>query len=189
VALGCGPAAKAPPPAQRLAPANVETPPGVALVAACTPTGPENCKDAIDDNCNGVIDEGCGAHTGVLQFIIAWGDTTKAQNGGADVDLSLLAPSHEKLQTQDQNRSTPSGFHLDRDCPTDGCGGQNVENVWFDGAEPPRGHYTFEVHLVDLRSADSPVKVRLGVRVGGRTYGADVLLSPADDKKTFGFDL
>jgi tRNA (guanosine-2'-O-)-methyltransferase len=177
------------PPAPVVVAKNVEASPGVALVAACTPTGPENCKDAVDDNCNGIIDEGCGAHTGVLQFVVAWTDTTKAQNGGADVDVSLAAPNHERIQTQDQNRSTPSGFHLDHDCPTDGCGGQNVEDVWFDGAEPPRGHYAFEVKLVDLRTAESPVRVRLGVRIGGRTYGADVMLTPTDDKKSFAFDL
>jgi hypothetical protein len=163
---------------------NLVGPVGTSLAQACTPTGPELCFNAIDDNCNGVIDEGCGLQTGLLQFTVAWA-------GGADINLGLTTPSPASEHVPDgHNRSTPGGFHLDRDCPQDGCGGQNVENIYFDAPEPPRGHYLVEITLADLRGATPPVSVRFGARLGSRTVGFDVNLSPGDDgKKEFGFDL
>ena len=89
----------------------------------------------------------------------------------------------------DANRATATGFHLDHDCPNDGCANQNIENVYFDGLEPPKGHYSVEVKLAELKGADSPVKVRFGARVGSRTFGADVALTHDDDRKTFTFEL
>jgi hypothetical protein len=163
---------------------NLAAPPGTTLLQACTPTGPELCFNAVDDNCNGVIDEGCGLPTGLLQFTIAW------VASAADVNLIVTTPQNERVP-EERTRSTQSGFHLDRDCPgDDGCGGQNVEDVYFDGTEPPRGRYAVEIALVDLHGADPPVKVRFGARLGSRTVGFDVELAPGDDaKKTFTFDL
>jgi hypothetical protein len=163
---------------------NLTAPPGTTLLQACTPTGPELCFNAVDDNCNGVIDEGCGLATGLLQFTIAWSASA------ADVNLIVTTPKSERVP-EDRSRSTPSGFHLDRDCPgEDGCGGQNVENVYFEGTDPPRGAYRVEIALVDPHGADTPLKVRFGARLGSRTVGFDVELAPGDDgKKTFTFDL
>jgi len=181
----CG-ARSAPPrtAAPQIAAVGVTEPEGAALAEACTPSGPELCFNATDDNCNGIIDEGCGEETGLLQFTIAWGASA------ADVNLTVVIPSHERVPN-DRTRATASGFQFGRDCPgADGCGGQNVENVYFDGLEPPRGHYAVEVTLVDLHGADAPVKVRLGARIGGKVLGFDLELAPGDAaKKTFAFDL
>jgi hypothetical protein len=159
-------------------------PAGTTIAQACTPTGPELCFNAVDDNCNGVIDEGCGLQTGLLQFVIAWGASP------ADVNLVVVTPQNERVPDE-RTRSTASGFHLDRDCPGDeGCSGQNVENVYFDGPEPPRGRYTVEISLADLHGAEPPVKVHFGARLGSQSIGFDVDLSPGDDaRKTFSFDL
>ncbi len=178
--LACGPAPKAVVPT--VAFTRLQSSPGVALVMACTPTGPELCFNAVDDNCNGVIDEGCGVATGLLQFTIAWGDSA------ADVDLIVIDPAGHKAY--EGNRTTPSGLHLDRDCPAEGCNGQNIENVFYEGIEPPKGKYVVDVMLSDPHGAQTPVKVRIGARVGSRTFGADLELSPGpEEKKTFSFEL
>ncbi|MDB4942367.1 MAG: hypothetical protein JWP97_1901 [Labilithrix sp.] len=186
VLAACGPAAPASAPGSGLTARNVVTEGGLAVTSACTPTGPELCFNAADDNCNGVIDEGCGSGTGVLQFMIAWGDSP------ADLDLTVTDPAGTKVQKS--SRSTPSGLQLERDCPEDGCHGQNVENVFFDGSEPPRGRYSVEVKLVDPHGAELPVRAHLSARVGNRTYAMDLSLSPGGsgstgDKQGFTFDL
>jgi hypothetical protein len=90
-----------------------------------------------------------------------------------------------------EHRDAKSGFHLDKDCQNDheACQDQNLENIYFDGDEPPKGHYVVDVKLVELRTAESPVHVRFGARIGPRSFGADLLLTQADVKKTFAFDL
>ena len=183
----CGPSSPAKDPASNVNAKNVSTTEGVVVTAGCTPTGPELCFNAIDDNCNGVIDEGCGVGTGVLQFTVAWGDSP------ADVDLVVTDPNGGRVY--EGNRNAPSGLRLDKDCPgDDGCHGQNIENVFLDGLDPPKGKYQVEVRLTELRGAETPVKVRLGARVGSRTFGAELLLKPGsdksgDDKKSFTFEL
>ncbi len=181
------------PPAPANAPAaadvqvrNLAGPAGTTLVEACTPTGPELCFNAIDDNCNGVIDEGCGSRTGLLQFEIAW------DAADADVNLSVTTPDGDIVSSQTR-QAPPNGFHLDRDCPgKEGCGGQNVDNLYFDGSEgePPRGHYVVTIALGDLHGASPPVRARFGARLGSRTVGFYVNLAPGDDeKKSFSFDV
>jgi hypothetical protein len=185
VIIGChGRVGAEVPPGPDVAAIHLTPPPGTTLVQACTPTGPELCFNAIDDNCNGVIDEGCGEPTGVLQFTIAWGSSV------ADVDLAVITPARERIPSA-HDRSASNGFRVDRDCPgEDGCGGQNVENVYFDGLDPPRGRYGVEIALADLHGAETPVAVRFGARLGGHVIGFDVDLAPgAEAKKTFAFDL
>ena len=182
----CGPGAVAAeaPSAPKVVAMNLASKEGVPLESACVAAGPERCFDAVDDNCNGIIDEGCGIGTGLLQFTLAWGDSP------ADVDLVLTEPRGGKIF--EGNRSSRTGFRLDRDCPgEDGCHGQNIENIFFEGGDPPRGKYTLEVKLSELHSAETPVKVRLGARVGGQVFSSLIELLPGSttDKKTFTFEI
>ncbi len=184
LAVACGPGSPgAASPGADVAARNLSATEGVVVTAGCTPTGPELCFNANDDNCNGIIDEGCGVGTGVLQFMIAWGDSP------ADVDLSVVDPNAARVTKA--NRSTPSGLQLEKNCPDDGCHQQNAENVYFDGTEPVRGRYIVEVKLADPRGAELPVKVHLSARVGSRTWAMDLALSPGQgqDKQGFSFEL
>jgi hypothetical protein len=182
VVAACGPALANSPGSNLLA-KNVVTSDGIVVTSACTPTGPELCFNANDDNCNGVIDEGCGVGTGVLQFMIAWGDSP------ADIDISVTDPNGSKVHKS--NRTTSSGLLLEKNCPEEGCHGQNMENVFFEGNEPPRGRYVVEVKLVDPHGAELPVRAHLSARVGNRTFAMDLTLSPggAQEKQGFTFDL
>ncbi|MBX3230703.1 MAG: hypothetical protein KIT84_00690 [Labilithrix sp.] len=184
VAAACGPSSPASAPGANLTAKNLSASEGVVVTAGCTPTGPELCFNANDDNCNGVIDEGCGVGTGVLQFMIAWGDSP------ADVDISVLDPNAARV-SREGTRTTPSGLTLEKNCPDDGCHQQNAENVYFDGTEPLRGRYIVEVKLVDPRGAELPVKVHLSARVGARTWAMDLALAPGQgqDRQGFSFDL
>ena len=184
VALGgCGPPGPAAAPGSSVVAKNVVTSDGVVVTSACTPTGPELCFNATDDNCNGVIDEGCGVGTGVLQFMVAWGDSP------ADIDVTVVDPDGVKVHKG--NRSTGSGLQLEKNCPEDGCHGQNVENVFFEGNEPPRGKYIVEVKLVDPHGAELPVRAHLSARVGNRTFAMDLILAPGatQEKQGFAFEL
>jgi hypothetical protein len=181
VAAACGPSGPAKSPGSDVKARSIQLPPGVSLVSACTPTGPELCFNAVDDNCNGVLEEGCGLGTGLLQFVVAWGDSP------ADIDLSVTDPSG--TQVHESNRQSASGLRLDRDCPVQDCYDQNVENIYFEGLEPPHGPYVVRVKLAELRGSPSPVKVRLGARVGSRSYGAELELAQPDEQKTFTFRL
>jgi tRNA (guanosine-2'-O-)-methyltransferase len=163
---------------------DVKAPEGTTLETACTPTGPELCFNARDDNCNGVIDEGCGLHTGILQFAIAW-DAAEA-----DVDLNVHDVGGELARP---GEPTAGGLVKDRDCPRPNgeCQGQNVENVYLAEGEPRRGRYRVVVRLDKLNGAPAPVRVRLGARVGQRSFGMVVDLSPGagSDERSFEFTL
>ena len=156
---------------------------GVGLETACTPTGPELCFDGRDNNCNGVIDEGCGLRTGLLQFVIAW------EAADADVDLNVTDPSGELARL---GEPTAGGLVKDRDCPRAGeCQGQNVENVYLTEGEPRKGKYKVVVHLEKLNGAAAPLRVRLGVRMGARSFGMSMDLAPGQgtEEKEFSFEL
>ena len=173
-----------PPPKDAVDIKSMTVPEGVGLETTCTPTGPEICFDARDNNCNGLIDEGCGLHTGVLQFVIAW------EAPEADVDLNVFDPTGECAHTGGD--PTAAGLVKDKDCPHAGeCQGQNVENVFLAEGEPKKGHYKVVVHLERLNGANAPVRVRMGVRNGQKSYGMVMELSPGagSEDKEFGFDV
>jgi hypothetical protein len=66
-----------------------------------------------------------------------------------------------------------------------------MENVFFEGNEPPRGKYVVEVKLVDPHGAALPVRAHLSARVGNRTFAMDLTLAPggATEKQGFTFEL
>jgi len=136
----------------------------------CISTQPEACFNATDDNCNGIIDEGCDIETGPVQFVIAWEPT------GVDVDLLVTDPSGALAEV---GHPLQSGLIKQRDCPgrNNECRGQNLENVFLEAAEAPRGTYTVRVVLENLAGENPPISVRFGARVGERTYGYALTLA------------
>ncbi|MGC4093369.1 MAG: hypothetical protein QM756_36845 [Polyangiaceae bacterium] len=136
---------------------------------ACVSTAPERCFDATDDNCNGLIDEGCGVETGPVQFTVAW------EPARVDIDLLVTDPAGELAEV---GRPLASGLVKQRDCPgrSNECRGQNLENVYLDGPEAPRGVYRVRVVLENLGGQNPPVHVRFGARVGQRSYSLGLRL-------------
>jgi tRNA (guanosine-2'-O-)-methyltransferase len=171
------------PPVPEVEAKHIVTPGGVWFDEACTPTGPEICGNAIDDNCNGIIDEGCGLRTGKVQFEVAWTEAS------AVVELSVSDPQGNRIDGTHNETPPPSSLKLDRRCPMDGCGGQNVDNIVFVGETPMPGQYTVDVRLVDPGQARLPLKVRFGWRVGNRVSGSALTLGAIDEKKEFSFEL
>ncbi len=157
-------------------------PPDVALEVACTPTGLETCFDAMDNNCNGAIDEGCGVRTGIIQFSIAWSDPK------ADVDLTVTDPGGELAKVRD---TTELGLVKDRDCPgeNDACQGQNTENVYLVHRRVPRGSFRVVVRLNRLGEMQPPLRVRLGARVGQRSYATELVLDAVDAERLLTFEM
>jgi tRNA (guanosine-2'-O-)-methyltransferase len=156
--------------------AELEASPG-AVLETCTPTGPERCFNAVDDNCNGILDEGCGVNTGLIQIAIAWDESQ------ADVDLNVTDPDGAMVEV---GRVGRSGLVKERDCPGRNreCRGQNMENVYLEQGDPVRGRYTVRVELVSLGGAEPPIHVRLGARIGPRTYAVRFELLEPEERRT-----
>jgi hypothetical protein len=79
-----------------------------------------------------------------------------------------------------------SGLVKERDCPGRNreCRGQNMENVYLEQGDPVRGRYTVRVELVSLGGAEPPIHVRLGARIGPRTYAVRFELLEPEERRT-----
>lgn len=145
-----------------------------SLVTTCRPRGPEQCSNAIDDDCDGAYDDAsCGYASGLLQWTLVW-------QGPADLDLHVIDPNGEEVWSR--HRRSGSGLMMDRDCKGSSGDGTCVENIRFSpGSEPPSGTYRGFVVVQALGTAatDQPISLRLGGRVGKRTWYNDVKLAPA----------
>lgn len=161
---------------------SIEAHPGAVVERACVPTGPELCFNARDDNCNGIIDEGCGVNTGLVQFAAAWNEPK------TDVDLLVTDPDGELVEA---GRATQSGLVKDRDCPgkRNECRSQNMENVYLEAGDPPRGKYQVRVRLEDLGGAAPPIRVNVGARVGPKTYAVELTLNRPGDEQSVTLEL
>ncbi|MEM1034183.1 MAG: MopE-related protein [Myxococcota bacterium] len=154
----------------------IDAPPGSELVATCIPSGLERCFDALDNNCDGIIDEGCGLSTGLIQFTVAWPEAE------TDVDLDVRGP----LESDD-----PARFVRDRDCPSDGCYGQNVENMFLADGRLRRGVYVVTIRLASAAAdrVSEPLAIRLSGRIGQRHYTTEVTLDGKHEERELRFEL
>lgn len=156
--------------------------PEVVLDAPCVPSGPELCFNGLDDNCNGLLDEGCGVRTGLIHFMAAWAEPD------VDVDLHVTDPKGEVAEVGHVSESGLTKLH---DCPGQQnlCYGQNYESVYLEGDEPLPGAYRVTVRLDALGSAEPPILVRVGARIGGTSHSAAVRLSEEGDEGSLIFRL
>ena len=160
---------------------------GVTVVeATCTPGAAELCN-GLDDNCNGQIDEGCGFQSGNIQITLAWPTT-------ADLDLYVVDPNNEQIY-YDHDRSN-SGGHLDQDA-RGGCADNqldaNLENVYWNQVDPPRGNYRVSVRYwagAPCSTGAGPTTFTLSIAVGGQIIGAyNYTLSPGQQVEVANFQL
>ena len=142
---------------------------GVTVVEATCQQGAAEVCNGLDDNCNGEIDEGCGFSSGNIQVTLGWGTQ-------ADLDMYVTDPNGEQIYYQ-HNRSA-SGGHLDQDarggCTNDQVNA-NLENVYWNQANPPGGVYQVAVHYWDgMRCSTNagPTTFTLSISVGGQIVGA-----------------
>ena len=152
------------------------------LDGPCVPTGPELCFNALDDNCNSLLDEGFGVQAGLVHFMAAWAEPD------VDVDLHVTDPGGEVAEV---GHVSGCGLTKVQDCPGDQhlCHGQNYESVYLDGDEPVAGEYRVAVRLDALGSAEPPITVRIGARLGGSAYNRVVQLTHEEDEQVLTFRL
>jgi hypothetical protein len=150
--------------------------------APCVAPGPETCFNALDDNCNGLVDEGCGLPSGLVTFSVAWEDRT------ADVDLLVTDPNDELAEV---GRVTQSGLTKDADCPGRQAAlcSTNLETVYLADRTPTSGQYEVSVRLERLGNDAPPLRVNLGVRVGGLTTSRVLALRYPEDERRYTFEL
>ena len=180
-----------PPPAQATVTVTAQQPTvatGVTVVeATCVQGAAEQCN-GLDDNCNGEIDEGCGFQSGNIQVTLAW--PTRA-----DLDLYVTDPFGEQIFYGNE-RAQQSGGHLDHDA-RGGCDNQqadsNLENVYWNQANPPQGGYQINVHYWDGSRCSTnagPTTFTLSISVGGQIIGAyNYTISPGQRVNVASFQI
>ena len=179
-----------PPPAQASVTITAGTPSvatGVTVVDRSCVQGSQEACNGLDDNCNGVIDEGCGFQTGNIQVTLAWAN---------DADLDLYVTDPTGAQIFYNNREVASGGHLDQDA-RGGCtrtqADSNLENIYWDQANPPTGNYQVAVHYWDgnrCSTAAGPTSLTMSIAVGGRIIGAyNYTISPGERVNLAAFQL
>ena len=140
----------------------------------CTQGAQEQCN-GLDDNCNGVIDEGCGWQSGAIQITASW-DT------GADIDMYVTDPTNTVISYQ--NTSSPTGGQLDHDARGQCAEGENnnIENVFWNTAAPPRGTYQVALDYYSPCDVAGPTTANVSVAVGGQVIGVyRITLNPGQN--------
>ena len=129
------------------------------------------CFNAKDDNCNGLIDEGCGEEAGALQLVLAWSEKERA------LDLSVEDPN--RIVVSKGARTGRSNLVFTRDCPEEGCGGQNVEVIFADeAAAVPAGRYRVKIHDGSGSAKARAGSATLGIRAFGEVLELRITLPP-----------
>lgn len=148
----------------------------------CVPSGPELCFNALDDNCNGLLDEGCGVRSGLVHFMAAWAEAD------VDVDLHVTDPGGEVAEV---GHVSERGLTKQQDCPGGQslCYGQNYESVYLEGEDPAPGVYEVRIRLDDLGSAEPPIAVRVGARLGDATSNTVIHLLHEKDERILSYRL
>jgi outer membrane protein OmpA-like peptidoglycan-associated protein len=135
----------------------------------CTPSGSDDCYDAIDNDCDGLYDVGCGYQSGALQWTLAW-------RTGDDLDLHVIGPDGVHVWYRNK-KGGPAGLELDVDCLGQfgsNCLAQNVENIFTPrSTRPMEGTYRGWVEVyraVETDDAGRVVEAMLGGRLAGKTF-------------------
>ena len=101
----------------------------------------------------------------------------------------MIDPNGELAEV---GRAAKSGLVKDRDCPgkSNACPrGQNVENVYLEEGDAPRGKYRVRVRLEKLGGENPPIQVMLGARVGPKTYSLELELTKPEDERVVVIEL
>lgn len=164
--------ATAPPPPEATVTIQAQSPTlatGVTVIEATCAQGAQEVCNGLDDNCDGQIDEGCGYQSGNIQITLAW-------NTGADLDMYVTDPNNEVISYSHDRSNT--GGHLDHDA-RGACNpnqpNANIENVYWNQANPPSGVYRVEVHYWSgsgCSTNQGTTQLTLSVAVGGQIIGA-----------------
>jgi len=156
----------------------LEIHPGVTRLKPDCEQGEQERCNGLDDNCNGVIDEECGYQTGAVQITLSW-DT------GADIDLYVIDPSGEKIFFRKDRRDSSVGGHMDFDSRGDCRKEQeidHIENIYWEGSEPPKGNYLVELHYFGPCDKSGQTQITVAISVAGELIGVFMRTMQPEEK-------